>query len=58
MAYARLGTVYSNLGQLGTAEEYRTKAFELKDRAKLWSFMRSLARSVRESRSRAWRPFP
>jgi tetratricopeptide (TPR) repeat protein len=33
MAYARLGTVYSNLGQLGTAEEYRKKAFELKDRA-------------------------
>jgi hypothetical protein len=30
-AYARLGTVYGNLGQLGTAEEYRKKAFELKD---------------------------
>jgi serine/threonine protein kinase/tetratricopeptide (TPR) repeat protein len=33
MAYARLGTVYGNLGQAGTAEEYRKKAFELKDRA-------------------------
>jgi len=33
MAYARLGTAYGNVGQAGTAEEYRKKAFELKDRA-------------------------
>jgi eukaryotic-like serine/threonine-protein kinase len=33
LAYARLGTVYGNYGQLGAAEEYRKKAFELKDRA-------------------------
>ena len=33
LAYARLGTVYNNYGQLATAEEYRKKAFELKDRA-------------------------
>jgi len=32
MAYARLGTVYSNWGQLDTQEEYQRKAFELKDR--------------------------
>jgi eukaryotic-like serine/threonine-protein kinase len=32
MAYARLGTVYSNYGQVETAEEYRKKAFDLKDR--------------------------
>jgi eukaryotic-like serine/threonine-protein kinase len=33
MAYARLGTVYNNLGQNQTSEEYRKKAFELRDRA-------------------------
>ncbi|HXY50518.1 MAG TPA: protein kinase [Terriglobales bacterium] len=33
MAYARLGTVYSNFGQLDKSEQYRQKAFELKDRA-------------------------
>lgn len=32
MAYARLGTIYSNWGQLDTQEEYQRKAFELKDR--------------------------
>jgi eukaryotic-like serine/threonine-protein kinase len=32
MAYARLGTVYSNFGQMDTSEQYRNKAFELKDR--------------------------
>jgi serine/threonine protein kinase/tetratricopeptide (TPR) repeat protein len=32
MAYARLGTVYLNFGELETAETYRKKAFELKDR--------------------------
>ena len=33
MAYARLGAVYNNLGQSQTSEEYRKKAFELRDRA-------------------------
>jgi serine/threonine protein kinase/tetratricopeptide (TPR) repeat protein len=33
MAYARLGTVYGNYGQVDVAAEYRKKAFELKDRA-------------------------
>ena len=33
MAYARLGTVYFNLGQEKPAEESRQKAFELRDRA-------------------------
>ena len=33
MAYARLGTVYSNLGQNELSEENRKKAFELRDRA-------------------------
>jgi eukaryotic-like serine/threonine-protein kinase len=33
MAYARLGTAYSNLGQSVVAEKYREKAFELRDRA-------------------------
>jgi tetratricopeptide (TPR) repeat protein len=33
MAYARLGTVYSNLGQSELAEKNREKAFELRDRA-------------------------
>jgi serine/threonine protein kinase/tetratricopeptide (TPR) repeat protein len=33
MAYARLGAVYNNYGQLGASEECRKKAFELKDRA-------------------------
>ena len=33
MAYARLGTVYGNLGQSKLSEEYRKKAFDLKDRA-------------------------
>jgi tetratricopeptide (TPR) repeat protein len=32
MAYARLGTIYSNWGQLDAQEEYQRKAFELKDR--------------------------
>jgi len=32
MAYARLGTVYSNLGQFQSSEENRQKAFELRDR--------------------------
>jgi eukaryotic-like serine/threonine-protein kinase len=33
MAYARLGTVYSNLGQVELSEQNRQKAFELRDRA-------------------------
>jgi len=33
LAYARLGTVYGNYGQLNEAEQCRKKAFELKDRA-------------------------
>ncbi len=33
VAYARLGTVYGNYGQLDAAEQSRKKAFELKDRA-------------------------
>lgn len=33
MAYARLGVVYGNYGQVGASEESRKKAFELKDRA-------------------------
>ncbi|MGZ4733268.1 MAG: protein kinase domain-containing protein, partial [Terriglobales bacterium] len=33
MAYARLGTVYSNLGQSQLSEQNRQKAFELRDRA-------------------------
>jgi tetratricopeptide (TPR) repeat protein/predicted Ser/Thr protein kinase len=33
MAYARLGTVYSNLGQSDDSEQFRQKAFELRDRA-------------------------
>jgi tetratricopeptide (TPR) repeat protein len=33
MAYARLGTIYYNLGQTDLSEQYRQKAFELKDRA-------------------------
>jgi eukaryotic-like serine/threonine-protein kinase len=33
LAYARLGTVYSNYGQLDISEQNRKKAFELKDRA-------------------------
>ena len=33
MAYARLGTVYSNLGQSELSESNRQKAFELRDRA-------------------------
>jgi len=32
LAYARLGTVYGNFGQLDLSEQYRKKAFELKDR--------------------------
>src|SRR5579863_988479 len=31
-AYAKLGTIYNNLGEAEQAEEYRKKAFELKDR--------------------------
>jgi len=33
LAYARLGTVYSNLGQSQLSEQNREKAFELRDRA-------------------------
>jgi serine/threonine protein kinase/tetratricopeptide (TPR) repeat protein len=33
MAYARLGTVYNNLGQTDLSEQNRQKAFELRDRA-------------------------
>ncbi len=33
MAYARLGTVYGNMGQGDLARKYKDKAFELKDRA-------------------------
>lgn len=33
MAYARLGTVYNNLGQTAMSEQNRQKAFELRDRA-------------------------
>jgi serine/threonine protein kinase/tetratricopeptide (TPR) repeat protein len=33
MACARLGTVYGNLNQSGLAEEYRKKAFDLRNRA-------------------------
>ncbi len=33
MAYARLGTVFHNMGEGQKSEEYRKKAFELKDRA-------------------------
>ncbi len=33
MAYARLGTAYSNLGQTELSEQNRQKAFELRDRA-------------------------
>ena len=33
MAYARLATIYSNFSQTSLSEEYRKKAFELKDRA-------------------------
>jgi tetratricopeptide (TPR) repeat protein len=33
MAYARLGTVYNNFGQQELSEEYRKKAFDLRDRA-------------------------
>ncbi|MBZ5705917.1 MAG: protein kinase [Acidobacteriia bacterium] len=33
MAYARMGTVYYNLGQEKSAEENRQRAFELRDRA-------------------------
>ncbi len=33
MAYARLGAIYSNLGQTELAEKNREKAFELRDRA-------------------------
>jgi serine/threonine protein kinase/tetratricopeptide (TPR) repeat protein len=33
LAYARLGTVYGNFGQMDVSEGYRKKAFDLKDRA-------------------------
>ncbi len=33
MAYARVGTIYSNLGQSELSEQNRQKAFELRDRA-------------------------
>ncbi len=33
MAYARLGAIYSNLGQTELSEQNRQKAFELRDRA-------------------------
>ncbi|MBI4462772.1 MAG: tetratricopeptide repeat protein [Acidobacteria bacterium] len=32
LAYARLGTVYGNIGESELSEEYRKKAFELRDR--------------------------
>ena len=32
LAYARLGTIYNNLGQLDLMEQYQQKAFDLKDR--------------------------
>ncbi len=32
MAYARLGTVYNNVGEIELSETYRKKAFELRDR--------------------------
>ena len=32
MAYATLGTIYGNLGQADLAEQFRQKAFDLKDR--------------------------
>jgi eukaryotic-like serine/threonine-protein kinase len=33
MAYARIGAVYNNLGQIDLSEQNRQKAFELRDRA-------------------------
>jgi eukaryotic-like serine/threonine-protein kinase len=33
LAYARLGTIYGNFGQDDVADQYRRKAYELKDRA-------------------------
>src|ERR1022692_1905412 len=33
MAFARIGTVYGNLGQTELSEQNRQKAFELRDRA-------------------------
>jgi serine/threonine protein kinase/tetratricopeptide (TPR) repeat protein len=33
MAYARMSVIYSNFGQTDLSEQYRKKAFELKDRA-------------------------
>ena len=33
LAYARLGTIYGNFSQTDLSDEYRKKAFELKDRA-------------------------
>ena len=33
MAYARLGTIYNNLGQTELSQQNRQKAFELRDRA-------------------------
>jgi len=33
MAYARLGAIYSNMGQVDLSEKNRQKAFELRDRA-------------------------
>ena len=36
MAYARLGTTYANLGQLGLATESTRKAYELRDRVSEW----------------------
>jgi hypothetical protein len=32
MAYARLATIYSDLGQSHLSDEYRKKAFQLRDR--------------------------
>ena len=34
LVYARLGTVYFNYGQAELSEQYRKKAFDLKDRAR------------------------
>ncbi len=56
MAYARLGTVQSNLGQSELSEQNRQKAFELRDRAseheKLY-IMSPLLRGLRVNSTRA-----
>ncbi len=59
MAYARLGTVYNNLGQSELSETNRQKAFELRDRAseheKLY-IMSHLLRRLRTTRQGHHRP--